>query len=743
MERYVSVACWLALLGSPAVGLSQERDSTSGTSEPPARPRVGLVLSGGGARGGAHIGVIKALEELRVPIDYIAGTSIGAVVGGLYAAGTSVAELEEVVDSIDWDSAFRNVTPRPLRSFRRKRDDDLFLVNQKPGLNDGQFDLPIGFVQGQVMDLILSRLTLPTAQVAEFDELAIPFRAVATDVATGEAVALGSGDLARALRASMSVPAAITPIEIDGRLLVDGGIAMNLPVEVARAMGADVIIAVDISTPLRSREQIRSVVDVTTQLTNLLTRQNVLAQREFLSESDVLLEPRFSDEQTTVSFARMAETVDVGYGIAREAAPVLERFALDPAEYAAYAAARPDPRVIDPPVIDFVRLNNESGVADSVIEARLRDIQLGEPLDLDAIERAVTRVYGLEFYENVRYDLVVENGRTGLEVDLEERSWGPNYLQLGIEYNSSGDQNALFALAASYLSTTVNRLGGEWRATFIVGDEPAFLVDFHQPLGTAGMFFVAPALNIEQRLFSVFEEERLIAELEVDQRLFELAAGRELGSWGEIRAGLRSADGDGRVKVGDFPIPNDEFRKGEVFVRLSADTMDSISFPRSGTLTTIEWLTSDEDALSADVDFDQALVNAAYAQTWGRHTVLSTLRYETTINGQAPVASMFRLGGLFDLSGLNRDQLFGQHLIRVGAAYYRRIGDLALFPAFAGFTVELGNVWEERSEMSFGDGILGGSLWAGVDTPVGPIYVAYGATEGGQDSFYVFLGRPF
>ncbi len=256
---------------------------------------------------------LKALEELRVPVDELAGTSIGAVIGGFYVSGMSVADLEQLVESLEWERAFLNVTPRRLKSFRRKRDDDSFLVEQKPGLNGGEFELPVGLVQGQVIDMIISRETLRASQVQNFDQLAIPFRAVAGDIVTGEAVVLGSGSLARAIRASMSIPAALSPIEIDGRLLVDGGIAMNLPVDVARDMGADVVIAVDISSDLLSRDTLRSVLDVTAQLTNLLTRGGTLEQRRKLTANDILLLPQFAEDLSSTTFARMGEAIQSGY----------------------------------------------------------------------------------------------------------------------------------------------------------------------------------------------------------------------------------------------------------------------------------------------------------------------------------------------------------------------------------------------------------------------------------------------
>ncbi len=448
---------------APAVGQSGEIAAAS-----PARPSVGLALSGGGARGGAHIGVLKALEELRVPVDYVAGTSIGAIIGGFYVSGMSVTELEQLVESLEWETAFLNVTPRQLKSFRRKREDDSFLVNQKPGLNDGEFELPFGLVQGQVVDMIISRETLRASQVDNFDQLAIPFRAVAGDIVTGEAVVLDSGSLARAIRASMSIPAALSPIEIDGRLLVDGGIAMNLPVGVARDMGADVVIAVDISSDLLARETLRSVLDITSQLTNLLTRNGTMEGRAELTSRDVLLVPEFSEDLTSMEFARMSETIQTGYDAVMQKRGEFERLALTEAQYEAYVAARRDPRMASLPVVEFVRLDNSGPVADSVVEARLGAIELNEPLDVDAVERAMNTVYGLDYYQNVRYGLVSDSEGTGIELELDARSWGPNYLQLGMEYSSAADSDSLFGLAASYFSTAINPLGGEWRATVVI-----------------------------------------------------------------------------------------------------------------------------------------------------------------------------------------------------------------------------------------------------------------------------------
>jgi NTE family protein len=721
-----------AQVSAPALAAAQQR------------PSVGLVLSGGGARGGAHIGVLKALEELRVPVDYVAGTSIGAVIGGFYVSGMTVVELEELVESLEWETAFLNVTPRQLKSFRRKRDDDSFLVNQKPGLNDGEFELPVGLVQGQVIDMIISRETLRASQIDNFDQLSIPFRAVAGDIVTGEAVVLGAGSLARAIRASMSIPAALAPIEIDGRLLVDGGIAMNLPVDVARGMGADVVIAVDISSDLLGRETLRSVLDITSQLTNMLTRNGTLQQRAKLTGDDVMLIPDFAEDLTSMEFARMNETIQTGYDTVMQNRAAFERLALPEEQYQAHLEARRDPRMRELPIVEFVRLENEGPVADSVVAARLGAIELDEPLDVDAVERAMNTVYGLDYYQNVRYGLVTEDGQTGIELELDRREWGPNYLQLGMEYSSAADSDSLFGLAASYLSTAINPLGGEWRATAVIGDEPALIADRYQPFGEKGLYFYQPSLNLESTQFNVYEGDQRVTEAQLREATLEFAIGRELLTFGEYRFGLRAARGAFDLRVGDPAyISEDAFRRGEFFGRFSVDTMDSVSFPREGAQAMIEWRASRQQLLEADADFDQLLLSASYAKTWGRHTMLTSLRWDATVSGVAADSRLYRMGGFFDISGLNRNQLSGQHATRVGAAYYRRIGDLTLFPAFAGMSIELGNVWDTREDISAGDAVLGGSFWAGVDTPVGPVYVGYGRAEGGEDAFYVSLGRVF
>ncbi|MDH3419825.1 MAG: patatin-like phospholipase family protein [Gammaproteobacteria bacterium] len=722
------------------VASAQADDAVNATE----RPRVGLVLSGGGARGGVHVGVLRALEELNVPVDFIAGTSIGAVIGGFYAAGMTADGIEGVINSLDWEAAFLEDTPRALRSFRRKREDDLFLVDERPGFNNLEFQLPVGIVQGQIIDLIMAETTLAAALVTNFDALPIPFRAVAADIATGEAVILGNGNLANALRASMSVPAVLAPIEMDGRLLVDGGIVMNLPVEVAREMGADVIIAVDVSAPLIARDALDSVLDITAQLTTLLTRYGVVEQLEKLGEDDLLLTAEVDEQYGSTSFESMAATIPFGYELAMSNAPALRELALESDAYEAHRAAQLGLTPAPPSRVDFVRINNDSIISDRVIERYLADIEIGGPLDLEQIETTVNKIYGLGLYQNVRYQLVEENEQTGLAFDLDERSWGPGYAQLGLQFNASGNQDVLFGVSASYLRTALNPKNGEWRATAAVGAQPALHLDFHQPFGQTGQYFFAPSLKFDSTLLNLFDDGNRVTEARVKTAALELAVGREFRTWGEFRLGLRRTTGDVDIQVGQLGLlPEGPFDRGEFFARLSADTLDDVAFPRSGVSAVLEWRGSRPDTLSADFDFDQLSFSANFARTWARYTLLSTIRYDTTIDGVAPLTSEFRFGGLFDLSGLGRQMLSAQNAGRIGASFYRQVNDLALFPAFVGASLEYGNVWATRETISFDDALLGGSIWVGIDTPVGPIYGAYGRTRDRDSSFYLVLGRIF
>ena len=705
-----------------------------------SRPKIGLALSGGGARGAAHLGVIRVLEENNVPIDYIAGTSMGSIVGGLYSSGMSTDEIEAGLASIDWDDVFHDRPPRGDRSFRRKRDDDFYLIDAKPGFNDGKVDLPRGLIQGQKIDLVLARFALPVASVDDFDDLMIPFRAVAADIATGEEVVMGSGNLGLAIRASMSIPALFTPAIVDGRLLVDGGISNNLPISVVRDMGADIVIAVDISTPLLDEEEIDSVLVITQQLTGLLTRRNVEAQIATLSDNDIFIVPDLGDVSTS-DFKEFAKAIPPGRAATMAQIESIRKLSVSDADYQAYRASliRPGTQM---PVIDRIRLENNSRLSDSYIQSRIGDVETGKPLDVSALERDISKIYGLQLFQNVRYDVSEDGDETVLDIRVDERSWGPGYLQFGIEYNSNGEGENLFNSAVTYLKTAINSNGGEWRSGLQFGSEWGLFTELHQPFGSNLMYFVNPRIAYVQRIFSRVEMADVVASFLVAENVAEVSAGRELGTWGEARVGIRYGDGEAERRIGDLSFGDIPFDRGESFVRFTLDELDDFGIPRSGTFLKAELLQSRE-GLGADDEFDQLTVEGILAFTRNRNTLIGTAAYEATISGIAPVQSLFTLGGFGRLSGLTSRELNGQNAARATLAYYRRLNDNRRVPIYAGMTFESGNVWENRSDISFSDTILAGSLFIAANTGIGPVYVAYGRTEGGSEAAYFFLGRPF
>src|SRR6202167_3267056 len=382
---------------SPAAGQDPEPEQNL------IRPRICLVLSGGGARGMAHIGVLKVLEELKVPIDCIAGTSMGAVVGGLYASGMSVSQIADTMRSLDWQEAFRDAPPRRDLAFRRKQDDRNFLVRLPLGLKHAKILLPKGFIQGQKLQETLRQLTLPFSNSTDFDQLPTPFRAVATDLETGNAVVLDRGDLAIAMRASISAPGVFAPVDYQGRLLVDGGLAENLPIGVARAMKADILIVSDVSFPLQPRAALDSALSISNQMLAILVRKDSDRQRASLSPQDVLIEPDLGSTPAT-DFTAAGGVIARGEDAARSATAALSAYSVGDAAYGEYLARR-SAREPGLPPIRFVRVDPQSKRYEKTILAEMQPL-VGKPLDLDEVGKRITELYGLGNFETLDYTLV-------------------------------------------------------------------------------------------------------------------------------------------------------------------------------------------------------------------------------------------------------------------------------------------------------------------------------------------------
>ena len=706
------------------------------------RPKIGLVLGGGGARGAAHIGVLKELERQRVPIDAIAGTSMGAIVGGLYATGMTPAELEELVTTLDWVASMRDTPTREHLSFRRKLDDEHYPISAELGISREGLEIPMGAVEGQRLSLLLRELTIDVSHIGNFDDLPIPFRAVATNIETGDAPVMGEGDLAQAIRASMSVPAIFAPAEIDGHLFVDGGIASNLPVEVMQAMDVDIIIAVDVEFPLYPADELTSAVRISEQMITIPMRQETLRQIERLGEDDILIRPALGTFDSG-AFERTPETIGPGEQAAIAVAGRLADVALDEAAFAQHLAARHSPPPIDEKLA-FVRVVDDGPVSARMLESHL-DIEPGDPVDTGQLSSAAQDLYGLNLHEQVSYRLDEENGATGVIFDARSKSYGPNILKFAVSLENDFEGSSAFNIGTRLRRIGINSRGAEWLTDLQLGTDPLLASEFYQPFQAGSALFVAPRIDLRQRNFNTFENEDAIARYRISESEGGLDFGAELGSIGELRLGAYRGFGKARVKVGDSSIPNVEFDTGGVLARLRFDTRDSAQFPRSGIRADMRWNAS-LPSFGADERYDT--VEAEFESTWsrGKNSLQFGALYATTLDSQDAIQDLFTLGGFLRLSGLERGEISGPHAALTRLVYYRRVsestGGIFDVPIYLGASLETGNTWSDRGDISFDSALVNGGVFAGFDTAIGPVYLGAGLAEGGRSNYYLFFGAP-
>lgn len=743
----LGLACTLIASGAWSVGGSA--GAVAATPDA-THPRVCLVLSGGGARGRAHIGVLKVLEELKVPIDCIAGTSMGAVVGGLYASGMTASEIDSTMRSLDWQDAFRDAPPRRDLGFRRKQDDRNFLVRLPLGLKHGHMLLPKGFIQGQQLQETLRLLTLPYADSASFDRLPTPFRAVATDLETGDAVVLEKGDLALAMRASISAPGLFAPVEYQGTLLVDGGIAENLPIDVARAMHADIIIVSDVSFPLQPRKQLDSALAISNQMLAILVRKDADRQIATLGPQDILIEPVLGLAAST-DFTITAGTIAQGEAAARRAAPRLAHLRLGDSEYQAYLTRRAA-REPGLPTIRFVRVDEPSKRYQETILAEMQPL-VGKPLDLAALGARIKELYGLGYFETLDYS-VVERGagpaqESGLEIRARRKSWGPTYLRFGLNLQDDFQGNNHYNATVRFLMSEINSLGGEILTDVQVGSDPKLASEFYQPLDALRTWFVAPSARIEGRDLPIYMNNTQIADFRDREVEGAVDFGRTLGNWGEIRAGLHRTNGLEYDRWGNPDLVTPQYNNGEFFFKFTYDRLDNVRFPRDGQSFSLQW-DANRTNLGADIAFDRVTADWLMARSSGRNTLLLWTSAGATLDGNlqpTDVQDFYSLGGFLNLSGLAPQSLLGPNFAIARAIYFRKIsrGGEGFFdvPAYIGMSLELGNTWQRRGEISYGSAHKDASVFVAFDTFLGPVYIGSGYDDSGNAGYYLFLGRTF
>ena len=532
-------------------------ESCGQPQEVTGRPRIGLALAGGGGKGWAHIGVLKVLEELHVPIDCIAGTSAGSIIGGVYASGLSPEEMEKIVLTSDWGAMFQDSAPRQDQSFERKREDLRGLWDLEVGLGKGGVKLPSGIFAGQEVNALLRRMTTQAVGVSNFDELQIPFRAVATDLRNGDMVVLDHGELAAAMRASMAVPGAFTPETIDGRLLVDGGLRQNLPVQTVRAMGADVIIAVDLGTTTPPTDaQLANPLAVTQQMVNILLDLNVYASREALKPGDVLISPQVQGFSSG-DFTKGAELVPIGVKAAREVQDKLLALSLPEQQYAELRQAqRARSRAGSQVARVEVDASQLRHVNPAYVKKKFAVDERSGKLDEQRVRDEIGGLLGEGDYERIDYYYEDQaDGQRALVITPREKPWGPGYLRLGLQLATDFKEDTYFNLIGSYRRNWVNSLGAQWRNDFSLGQTTGLRSELYQPVWLGKGLFVAPILAVGQTSQNLFIGNQPVASYRIQSFGGQLDLGWTFGRYAELRVGVERAQAryDPSIAVPAFP----------------------------------------------------------------------------------------------------------------------------------------------------------------------------------------------
>lgn len=739
--RHLLALVTAALLVMISVPFAQAAERPS--DDPGQRPKLVLVLSGGGARGAAHVGVLKVLEELHVAPDMVIGTSMGSIVGGLYAAGWTPEQIERLIHRLDWEGAFTDAVPRSEKSFLRKQDDRPVLIQGRLAFDGFKPVLPSGVIRGQKLELILRLLESLSPAASDFDHLPIPYRAVAADIATGKPVILDSGSLATAMRASMSIPGAFPPVRLDGRDLVDGGIAANLPIGIAMELGATSVIAVDISSPLIVEgEQLGTFAAIIGHLNSLLTAGNVSRDRALIGPDDVLITPALGDI-SFVSFDRVIDAAQIGEDAARAQADQLRRFAAPDARWAEFAG-RPRARTRDQLQVDSIRIANSSRVHDRIVR---RALQLEPPASLDpeTLGFSLLELYNTRYFGTLDFRFEDRDGKNELVVTTPPPDRGRGSLQFGVGFMDDFQGGSGYQLSVRHQLLPANRRGGEWVNVVQVGTESLAATEFYQPLGSTMHWFAAPGLEFRRSMLDLYFEGNPVAEYRLDSAQAGLAAGRVLGNWGELRATAFFADVHAEPRIGDPLFPAADEQRGGFELGFRVDTVDEVGFPRHGSVVDVRYTTSSA-SLGSEVEFDKVWASAGHSWSFGELTLTPYLEYGENLEDTLDLLDLYPLGGLFRLSGLGQHELLGERVALARLqAYWRLFGlDLAGLKVrlYTGLSLEAGNVYFDDPITA--DSLLyGGAVWVGAMTPFGPARLAYGLAEGGSDRVYFQIGDRF
>jgi len=723
----------------PAAPTPQAQTSLEAKPTARVRPRIGLALEGGGALGEAHIGVLKWFEEHHIPVDYLAGTSMGGLVGGLYATGKSADELRNIVKTADWPLLLGGGTPYPDLSFRRKEDAREIPNAIQIGLKNGA-SLPPGLNSGHQVNLLIDRETLPYSTIQSFDDLPIPFRCVSTEIVSGKAYIFQNGSLSDALRATISIPGVFDPVRRGNQIFVDGGLVDNLPTDVVRQMGADVVIAVHLQTSPVVAKEIQSAFSILGRSVEL-----VIAETEIrgMGEADLMVKANV-EKYSSTDYEKSDELIQIGHDAAEEKAQILKAYALDDAAWAEYQhekQARIRTRIGVP---QFVRVEGVEGEA-AVNVQRFLSRMVGKPLDQKALDQLLTRLTGVGRYDSITYDMIRENDKDGLLIRVHEKSYAPPNLRPTLVVDGTQTDDVTFTLGARLTFMDVAGYRSEWRTDVQVGQTYGIASELYRPFQPLGKWFFAPFVDASQYTFLIYGKSDPKADYRIDRVLGGMDLGYGFSRFSEVRVGYGIGYDNATLRIGTPDFSSYNGRVGALHMRYVLDHTNEAVIPTRGYYIRSNFNFYDTYPGATEA-FPSLVLTAQYFQPvfHDRDSIFAIAEGGSTFGFRHTGIPQFYLGGVGRLSAYGLNELLGNQYFTGRAGYLRKVFTL---PSFVGKQVYLVG-YGEVGKM-YGDPLpaprLSGDGAAGLlaETSFGPVFFGGSAGDTGHEKWFFQLGRVF
>ena len=737
LASLLALTCLAQENAAPPQAATQTTDAAKPKTNP--RPSVGVALEGGGALGQAHVGVLKWFEEHHIPVDYIAGTSMGGLVGGLYATGKTSDQLREVLLGADWPLLLGGGTPYEDLSFRRKEDAREIPNSLQIGLKHGA-RLPPGLNTGQQVNLLIDRETLPYSTAKSFDDLPIPFRCVSTELVSGKAYVFQNGLLSDAMRATMSIPGVFAPVRQDDKIFVDGGMVDNLPTDVVRKMGADVVIAVHLQISKVSAKEIQSAFDVLGRSVALVISETELRGME---EADLVVRAKV-EKYSTTDYEKTDELIQIGYDAAEAKAQILKPYELDDAAWAEYLKEKKSRVRTTIGTPQFIKLE---GLQEPSAEENIRRLLqplLGKPLSIPDIEGLLDRLSGIGRYDSLTYGMIQQGDQTGLLVRVHEKSYAPPTLLPEFEVDGTQTDDVTFTLGARLTFMDIAGFRSEWRNDFRFGETYGLSSDLYRPFHPLSKWFLDPFVDASQYTFLTYRKNNPRADYRIDRVYGGLNFGYGFSRFSELKIGYGVGYTNATLRLGTPDFPSYDGRIGALQARYILDHTNDAVIPTKGYYVRSQFYYYDTYPGATQAFPSLDVLTQYFQPVFHGDSIFVVGSGGSTFGYHNIGAPQFFLGGVGRLTAYGLNELLGDQYFVGRVGYLHKVFTL---PPFIGTQVyvsvfgEVGKMYDDPfpAPKLSGDGVAG--LLA--ETAFGPVFIGGSVGDTGHHKWFFQLGRVF